>query len=127
MSEIKRVGVAHRWCAAASFGRIAFIGGHTARETRGLTVTEQTAEVLRLLDQTLAEIGCTKADILGAQIILSNMSMAAEMNEVWDAWVAPGHPPARACVGAELGKGLAVEITATAAVRNQEASLDGLV
>ena len=30
------------------------------------------------------------------------MAKFAEMNAVWDAWVAPGNTPARACVEAKL-------------------------
>ena len=39
------------------------------------------------------------------------------MNEVWDAWVAPGNPPARACVEAKLARPqFTVEIMVTAAL-----------
>ena len=38
------------------------------------------------------------------------------MNEVWDAWVSPGHTPARATVEAKLARaGLTVEIMLQAA------------
>jgi enamine deaminase RidA (YjgF/YER057c/UK114 family) len=38
------------------------------------------------------------------------------MNEVWDAWVAPGNAPARATVEAKLARpGLKVEIMVQAA------------
>jgi enamine deaminase RidA (YjgF/YER057c/UK114 family) len=38
------------------------------------------------------------------------------MNKVWDAWVAPGNPPCRACVEAKLaGPQYQVEIMVTAA------------
>lgn len=115
MSKIDRVGVAKRWCAAAKFKDIVFIGGHTARTTRGKSLAAQTAEVLQLLDGTLAELGSSKEAILGAQIFLSDISKAGEMNEVWDEWVAPGNPAARACVQVTLPPGIDIEITATAA------------
>ncbi|MGL6104941.1 Rid family hydrolase, partial [Romboutsia sp.] len=42
----------------------------------------------------------------------------ADMNSVWDAWVAKGHEPARACVEARLAREcLLVEMTVTAAVK----------
>ena len=115
MSKIERFGVAKRWCAAASFNGFVFVGGHAPRETRGQALALQTAEVLKLLDLTLAEMGSSKEAILGAQIFLSDLSKAAEMNAVWDEWVAPGNPAARACVQAVLGAGIDIEITATAA------------
>ena len=38
------------------------------------------------------------------------------MNEVWDAWVAPGHAPPRATVQAPLANaGWKIEVVATAA------------
>ena len=30
------------------------------------------------------------------------MASFADMNKIWDAWVVPGHTPARACVEAKL-------------------------
>lgn len=115
MSDIKRTGVTLRWSTAAVHNGIVYIGGHTPEQTRGRSIAEQTVEVLELLDQTLAETGSSKEAILGATIYVSDLSKAAEMNEVWDRWVAPGHPAARACVQAGLGAGIDVEIIATAA------------
>ncbi len=44
------------------------------------------------------------------------MATFNEMNAVWDAWVAPGNPPARACVEANLAAArFRVEIMVTAA------------
>ncbi len=124
MKQILRTEVAHRWCAAATFGDIVFLCGHTAKEARGESVKLQTEEVLRLLDKTLANMGCSKADILGAQIFLADIAKSGEMNEVWDAWVPVGHPAARACVGAQLPPGVDVEITATAARRSKPATVE---
>jgi len=44
------------------------------------------------------------------------MRFFAEMKGVWDAWVSPGNPPARACVEARLATTeFLVEIRVTAA------------
>ena len=53
------------------------------------------------------------------KIILRPVKMDdfAEMNGVWDAWVAPGHAPARACGEARLAApDLRVEVIVTAAI-----------
>jgi len=48
-------------------------------------------------DALLEQNGSDKTRILQATIWLADMKDFAEMNGVWDAWVAPGHAPARAC------------------------------
>jgi enamine deaminase RidA (YjgF/YER057c/UK114 family) len=42
------------------------------------------------------------ARAVSANIWITDMANFAEMNAVWDAWVAPGHTPARATVEAKL-------------------------
>lgn len=69
---------------------------------RDADVAGQTADVLAKIDALLAEAGASKQDITSAQIWLSDISTFDQMNAVWDAWVAPGHAPARACVEARL-------------------------
>ena len=64
----------------------------------------------------LAEAGTDKTKILTATIWLADMSGFGEMNKIWDAWVAPGHAPARACVEAKLAAPIyTVEIMVVAA------------
>ena len=45
-----------------------------------------------------------RSKILSANVRLADMGRFAEMNEVWDAWVAPGATPARATVEAKLAR-----------------------
>ena len=49
-----------------------------------------------------AEAGSDKAHILSLTIYLKDMADYAAMNAVWDAWVAEGAAPGRACVEAKL-------------------------
>lgn len=115
---IERTGLTARWCDAAAFNGIVFLAGHVAEATQGGSLGEQTAEVLALLEDTLAQAGSGKERLLSVQIFLADISLIAEMNAVWDAWVAPGHAPARATVQAALAsKGYAIEVTAVAAKR----------
>ena len=77
----------------------------------------QTAEVLGMIDRLLAEAGTDKSKILMAQIFLADLEDFAGMNEVWDAWVAPGHTPPRATVQARLARPQwRIEVVVTAAV-----------
>nr|WP_103875793.1 RidA family protein [Bosea lathyri]SEG83451.1 Enamine deaminase RidA, house cleaning of reactive enamine intermediates, YjgF/YER057c/UK114 family [Bosea lathyri] len=117
--SIERIGLTHRWCDAAIFNGIVFLAGHIAEKTEGRSLTEQTEEVLALLEETLESAGSAKDLILSVQIFLTDISKIAEMNAVYDKWVAPGHAPTRATVGAQLASpGHAIEITAVAAKRS---------
>ena len=65
---------------------------------------------------TLAKAGTDKSKLLTATIWLSDIRTVDEMNKVWDAWVTPGHTPARACIEALLqGPEKKIEIQVTAA------------
>lgn len=115
---IERIGLTQRWCDAAIFNGIVFLAGHVAEKTEGGSLAEQTEEVLALLEETLESAGSGKERILSVQIFLTDISRIAEMNAVWERWVAPGHAPARATVEAKLASpGYAIEITAVAAKR----------
>ena len=73
-----------------------------ADKAAGKSVGEQTREILEIIDGVLAKAGTDKTKILSATIWLTDIKTFAEMNAVWDAWVAQGHTPARATVEAKL-------------------------
>jgi len=79
---------------------------------------EQTRETLASTDRFLAEAGSDKSKILSVTIYLKDMDRDyAGLNQVWDAWVAPGAAPARACVEAKMYKPeVLVEMTIVAAL-----------
>ena len=83
-------------------GDTVYLAGVVADQPAGKDVTAQTESVLGKIDASLAKVGSDKAKILSAQIWLADMANFQQMNAVWDAWVAPGHPPARATVEAKL-------------------------
>jgi enamine deaminase RidA (YjgF/YER057c/UK114 family) len=83
----------------------------------GVSVTDQTKGILTKIDSLLAEVGSDKTKILQAVIWLDDMKHFGEMNAVWDAWVADGAAPARACGEARLASpDLQVEIIIIAAL-----------
>lgn len=53
----------------------------------------QTTEVLGHVERLLLEAGSSKAHILSCQIFIRDPKDFDVMNEVWDAWVVPGHTP----------------------------------
>ncbi|MPY25481.1 RidA family protein [Shewanella psychropiezotolerans] len=79
-------------------------------------ITEQTSSMLEKVDALLEQAGSDRKHILSATIYIKDMQYFAEMNAVWDAWVAEGHAPARACVEAKMARDvLLVEISVVAA------------
>lgn len=116
MSEIKRINAGRRMSDTTIFNGVAYLAGKTPSDA-GLDIEGQTAQVLATIDRILAEAGTDKSRLLSAQIFLANMSEFAGMNKVWDAWVSPGHTPARATIEARLANpDYKVEIMVTAAL-----------
>jgi enamine deaminase RidA (YjgF/YER057c/UK114 family) len=83
-------------------GDTVYLAGVVAQATKGKSVTEQTKEIVGIIDKHLASVGSDKTKLLRANIWITDMANFAEMNAVWDAWVSPGNTPARACVEAGL-------------------------
>ncbi|ATF19262.1 RidA family protein [Phaeobacter gallaeciensis] len=116
MSQIQRLKSSDRMSQIVTCGEMIYLAGQVAAP--GSSVTEQTTIILEQVDSLLAEVGSDKEHILQAIIWLSSMEDFAEMNTVWDNWVAPGHAPARACGGATLATpDYKVEIIITARKR----------
>ena len=73
-----------------------------SQNAAGKSVTEQTKDILSIIDGLLTEAGTDKSRLLMANIWLTDIGTFQEMNAVWDAWVSPGNAPARATVEAKL-------------------------
>ena len=117
MTTISRVGIAARYSDLVIKDGVAYFSGYVPETSLGGSVTDQTKDVLDQIAQSLAEIGSDKTRLLSATIWLSDIGSYDEMNTVWDAWVAPGHAPARACVESKLADpDYALEIQVTAAL-----------
>lgn len=95
---------------------VAYLAGQVADDASA-GIEGQTRQVLEAVDALLAEAGSHKSKILRAQIFLVDLADFAAMNEVWEAWVMPGHTPPRATVQAALANpDWKIEIVVTAAV-----------
>lgn len=100
--SIERKEIGPRMSRAVIHGDTVYLAGITARDYLGSTVTQQTQEILGLIDSLLIAAGTDKRNLLSANIWLSDISTFDEMNAVWDKWVSPGNTPARATVEARL-------------------------
>lgn len=113
---VQRFDVGPRMSEMAVHGGVAYLAGQVADDASE-GIEGQTQQVLAAIDALLAEAGSHKSKILRAQIFLVDLADFAAMNQVWEAWVVPGHTPPRATVQAALANpGWKIEIVVTAAV-----------
>jgi enamine deaminase RidA (YjgF/YER057c/UK114 family) len=96
-------------------GDTVYLAGLTASDSTQ-DIKGQTKQILDKIDAYLAQAGTGKSNLLSANLWIKDMALFAEMNSVWNAWVDPENPPARACVKADLARPeILVEIMVTAA------------
>lgn len=100
--SIKRLHSGPRMSQAVIHGDTVYLAGQVAQNAPDAPVAEQTKDILARIDELLAEAGSDKSKLLSATIWLSDISTFNEMNTLWDAWVDPANPPARACVESKL-------------------------
>ena len=115
---IKRIKAGPRMSQAVVHGNVVYLAGQVCPPDAGATsVGAQAKVILGQIDALLAEAGTSKQNLLSASIWLKDIGTFAEMNEVWDKWVAPGAPPARATVEARLaGPQYLIEVAVIAAL-----------
>lgn len=114
---IRRIQAGPRMSQAVIHNGTVYLAGQVGTDVAGPSVRGQTASILEQIDRLLAEAGTSKEYLLSANIWLADMATFAEMNDVWDRWVAPGCAPARATVEARLARpAYLVEIAVVAAI-----------
>lgn len=113
---IQRFDVGARLSEMAVHNGVAYLAGQVPADgTRDMR--DQTRQVLDAIDALLARAGTDKSRLLMAQIFITDLADFPALNEVWEAWVVPGHTPPRATVQAQLARpGWKLEIVVTAAV-----------
>ena len=100
--SIKRLHKGPRMSQVVKHGDTVYLAGQVALDAKGGTAADQTKNILDRIDGLLAEAGTDKSKLLSATIWLADIGLFNEMNEVWDAWIDPENPPARACVESKL-------------------------
>ncbi|HET7548753.1 MAG TPA: RidA family protein [Usitatibacter sp.] len=113
---IQRHNVGKRLSEIVVHNNTVYLAGEVPDDTSA-DITTQTRQVLAKIERLLAQVGSDKAKLLSAQIFIADMADFAGMNTAWEAWVAPGHTPARATIEAKLANpGYKVEIMCVAAL-----------
>src|SRR5688500_19311640 len=80
---------------AVVHGKVAYCAGVTPNPTVG-DIKTQTAQVLRRVDELLKLARTDKSHLLSAQVWIADMRLFEDHNTVWNEWVYPADPPARA-------------------------------
>lgn len=112
---IQRHHVGKRLADMVVHGGTIYLAGQVADDLHA-DIATQARQVLANIDRLLAEAGSDKSRVLSATIYLPDMADFAAMNTVWEGWVEPGQPPARATVQARLAAaGYKIEIQIIAA------------
>lgn len=113
--SIHRIEAGPRMSEAAIYDGKVYLSGVVAGN--GVTVAEQTTDILAQIDDLLRRAGSDKSKLIKANIWLTDIATISDMNAVWDAWVVPGATPVRATVEAKLAQPQwKVEIMVEAAV-----------
>ena len=112
---IQRIGSTQRMSKIVKHNGTIYLCGQTAGEA-DWDISEQTQRCLDKVDTLLVEAGSHRDCILSTTIYIRDIKDFAAMNQVWDAWVAEGEKPARACVEARMARTeILVEFTVIAA------------
>lgn len=100
--SIQRLHIEKRYSDIVIHNGTVYLAGQLADDYSG-DIGEQTRQTLANIDRALAEAGSDKSKILSVTIYLKDIAADyAGLNQVWDAWVAEGATPARACVEGKL-------------------------
>jgi enamine deaminase RidA (YjgF/YER057c/UK114 family) len=114
--EIRRIGVNPRLSMAVVHGGLAYLSGQVAIEAGGGPVADQAAEVLRRIDELLAQAGTDRTRLLTATLYVADLGHLPEINRIWLDWLAGAEPPCRTTVEAKLASPrYALEISVVAA------------
>ena len=112
---IRRIEPGKRMSGAVVHGNTAYLAGQVG--SLGDDVAAQTRGALAEIDRLLKAAGSDKSKILSATIWLADIADFDKMNAVWDAWIDPANPPARATGESKLADpGYLVEVIVVAAV-----------
>ena len=115
--SIKRFGDATLIADMVVHNGIAYLAGQVAEDPVPSSVYEQTRNILKQIDDLLAQANSDKTRLLKANIWLTDISTFSEMNKAWAEWVSKGNAPARATVESKLADPkYKVEIMLTAAI-----------
>ena len=97
--RITRLDVGSRMSGAYIHVNTVYLAGQVGEVE---SVSDECKSSLAEVDRLLAASGSSKSKILQTIIYLADIADFAEMNAVWEGWIDPANPPARATSEAKL-------------------------
>ena len=79
--SVKRINVGPRMSDVVIHNGVAYLAGKVPGDTKG-DIAAQTADVLKTIDELLAQAGTSKSNLLRAEIFLTDMKDFPGMNKV---------------------------------------------
>lgn len=111
---IKRLESNARMSQAVVHGKTVYLAGQVG--VPGTPFREQATAIFASIDALLAKAGTDKTKLLSVTVCLASMTDFPVMNELWEQWIDPAQPPARATIQCELASpGYLIEIIPIAA------------
>ncbi len=101
MTKIERFKIGPRMSRAVTYNSVVYLFGITA-DALSEGLAGQVLQVLRKADQMLSMAGTDKSRLLMATIWLRDIADFDQMNGVWESWIDPANPPARATAECRL-------------------------
>lgn len=83
---------------------VAHLSGQVPWDAQNESIENQTKDVLKKIEESLASAKTDKYHLLSATIWLTHMEDFDAFNVIWDEWIPEGYEPARTCVGAPLAQ-----------------------
>ncbi|MDT7817699.1 MAG: hypothetical protein QOJ42_7615 [Acidobacteriaceae bacterium] len=117
--SIERFGATSRGSTAVAFGDlIQFAVTPRIPYDASAPIDEQARQLFAKADDRLAQLSSNKSGMTMVLIILADIKDYVAFNSVWDQWIDPKEPPARACISAVLADpAMKVEMLVTAVRR----------
>ncbi len=116
-SDITRIAANPRLSMAVVHGGLVYLSGQVAIDAGGGPLDEQAREVLRRVDDLLAEAGTDRTRLLTVHLYLAALTDLPQINGIWMEWLAGAAPPCRTTLEVKLASPrYALEISAVAAL-----------
>jgi enamine deaminase RidA (YjgF/YER057c/UK114 family) len=116
-NDIIRMGVNPRLSMATAYGGVVYLSGQVAIDAGAGPVADQAREVLKRIDELLAQAGTDRTRLLTVNLYVSDLADLPQINEVWHEWLDGAEPPCRTTIETKLASPrYALEIGGVAAL-----------
>lgn len=98
--RVERIGTTQRWSDAVIHNHTVYLV--EVPVTLSANISDQSKELLGLVEENLKKYASNKGRILSCTIYLKDIRHLELFNAIWDEWLPDGAAPVRACIEAKL-------------------------